>query len=213
MISDNDEDRQEWFQQIRILIVGLVAISWICARVALASDLPNWTQEDHRTQGGGWIWFPGKYLALTEIGADVMAKGMAVAYLMEECQLPHKEIRFNERHVEEVDGKYRVYVRAAIKDSQCREGKYGSAELREKVVNRSLLTLYRQYKLKVTELQIADKVCAIDPLYCLGQARQEAHMENWYRAYIYAERSCRAGLEGGCKSAKSVAKFLIRNDQ
>ncbi len=213
MNFETNESRQERLQQKTTLVVVIIGLIWILTRVAVAGELPSWTKDHHRTQGGGWIWFPGNALAITEIEADMMAKGKAIAYLMEECQLPHKEIRFNERYIVEEDGKFRVFVRASITQRQCKEGKYGSMALRSRIVNRHLLGLYRQYMIKIAEIQVADKICRADTVYCLDLAKQEVDMNNWYKAYTYAEKSCKHGLKEGCNAVRIISRYLITNDK
>ncbi len=212
MNFETKEERLERSQQKITWITILVVFSWIITRVAFSQELPSWTNADHRTQGGGWIWFPGKYLAVTELEADYMAKGKAVAYLMEECQIPHSEIRFVERHVQEVEGKFKVYVRASITQKQCNEGKYGSKALKHKIFSRNLLNLYRRYKLKLAQIEVAKTVCTIDTLYCVSLARRAADMSDWYSAYIYAEKSCELGIKQGCNMVKIVSRYLRSNN-
>jgi len=208
----NNRRRQERHQLRIIWIIMILAILWIISRVAMAQDIPTWAMNDSRTQAGSWIWFPGKYTAVTVTEADMMAKGMAINYLMQECQLPHKEVRFNERHVEELDGKYRVYVRASITHRQCEESKYGSKELKSRIVNKRLLAIYRQYSLHIAETQIAQKICSADADYCLDLAIREFDLNNPYKAYIYAERACNRGIVQGCNSVKIIKRYLSSNN-
>lgn len=210
MRTQNDSNTKQTFTVIAIV---LISIFWMSIRVAVANDVPEWTQEDHRTQGAGWIWFPANAVAPTEIEADLMAKGKAIAYLMDECQIPHKEIRFNERFVQENDGKFKVYVRASITDRQCGEGKYGSRELKAKIVNTRLLDVYRQYQTRLAELRIANTVCRASSTYCLEQAIKSFDMQNYYLAYTYAEKACQSGLKSACKSVNTIRAFIVSNDK
>ena len=212
MNFETNERRQERRQKTFAVVVAIISIIWILSRVAVASDLPDWASVDHRTQGGGWIWHPGKHLAPTIVEADAVAKGQAISALMEECQIPHSEIRFHERFVEHVGSKFRVHVRASIKDKHCREGKYGTARLKKLVTSKNLFGLYRKYKLKLAEVEVADALCNADSVACLDVAINAFNMGAPYKAYMYAENSCNHGMVEGCKARAIIQTYLRTNN-
>ena len=110
----------------------------------------SWVHETSRTQGGSWIWFPGKGIAKNQKDAYLLAEGQALDRLIKECQFPHKEVRFIERCIEEVGSDVVAYVRASIKHDQCSETKYASSKRRFLIESTALVGTYRQY-LKLTE--------------------------------------------------------------
>lgn len=166
--------------------------------------LPHWAQEQNRTQGGSWIWFPGYATASTAEEADVLARGKAVDYLMQECRFPHKDARFVERLEMKEDDVYHVWTRVSVTHEQCNQTKQGGA------VNNRLLEMYRFYRSHVAQLHVDPKICNDENLYCLEQAVREYDLRNNYVALEYARISCSKGIEGGCKVAKGIAEFLSR---
>jgi hypothetical protein len=106
----------------------------------------GWTQKTTRTQGGGWIWFPGKGVGTNLKDAYLKAEGQALDRLIKECVFPHKETKFIER-CDEVEGKNVVaYVRASLKQDQCNQTKYSNEKGRRIFEHKVLTRTWRQYK-------------------------------------------------------------------
>ncbi|MBT7567289.1 hypothetical protein HN630_00100 [archaeon] len=173
---------------------------------------PDWTRIQHRTQGGGWIWYPGKGEHQNHHLAALLAKGQALAYLIEECAAPHLEAKFNERYESKADNKTVVYVRASIKDSQCRESKYGSGEIKGITSNNKLWEIYTFYQNYIAGQSIDLSICRKENVYCLDQANKSADRGQWYQALRYSQYSCSKGLKGGCNTVKIILK-LLNQDQ
>lgn len=171
-------------------------------------SLPEWTQEVSRTQGGGYIWFPGKGTAYTEIEAEDLARGQSLDYLVQECQILHKEIRFNERFVEQVEKKFVVYVRASITQKQCNEAKYATLEFRKKISNRRLLDTYHNYKVTIAEEAVAHVQCTYQDAYCGEFGVQQIYLNNLYLALAYFKKACAIGLPTGCESIQQVLEEI-----
>jgi hypothetical protein len=104
----------------------------------------KWTKQDGRTQAGGWIWFPGKAIGRDLERVKLDAEVMALESLRDECQMIHKEVKFNERCVEIIDGGFIVYVRAAIEHKWCEHAKakndlFRNLSLEMKVLERKMI--------------------------------------------------------------------------
>lgn len=194
--------------EIFVIVFSLI---WLATRVVNASeDLPEWATEDSRTQAGGWIWFPGKGVAKTEIEADRLAKGMSIMYLIQECQLPHKDVRFNERFVEELeDGQFKVHVRASITNGQCNAGKNATARDRSLITNKYLMEFYREYRLNIAHKEIAHIVCWKGNTMCFENANNEMQMDRYYRALAFLERGCDYRNEPSCNMVGVIRQIMI----
>jgi hypothetical protein len=173
-------------------------------------ELPLWARIDHRTQGGGWLWFPGRGDAKTEREADILARGSALDYLMQECQVPHVNTRFIERFTIRLEGHYYVYVRANVTQDECNQTKY-SNDKRQKIINAKLMEVYVQYRTMVAEQKVNFKICKYENDYCLQNAVSEFEMRNDYKALLYAQYSCNKGIPEGCNAAKSTSLYLSKN--
>lgn len=178
---------------------------------ALSSDIPNWVKEQSRTQAGGWIWFPGRGEARTEYDADVIARGRALDYLKQECQDIHKSVKFHERYVTKRKGKFHVFVRASVKQDDCKFMKNSKPEKRKKFINESLKSAYLQFKLRMANRTMDYSKCKRSNLYCAYLVADEYEMHNDYRALLYARYSCYKGYSLGCSHASSITKFLLEN--
>jgi hypothetical protein len=173
--------------------------------------LPVWTKEQSRTQGGGWIWFPGKAVSTKEHDADLIARGKALDYLMQECQALHRGIRFHERAVSRVDGKFHVYVRASIKQGDCKYASSLKADDRKHISSDTLKSLYFQYKLSLAKQKVDYSICNWGNGYCADRVSLEFQMRNDYVALLYAQYACEKGSPPACVMAKTTADFLMEN--
>jgi len=165
----------------------------------LGQELPNWAKTDSRTQGGGWQFYPGKFSHKDRIVAGTMAKGRALEYVMLECGLAHKEIRFNEVLERKVNGIWEVYVRASLTYKQCKEAKYGSFKLKVLITSQMLNKIYWAYKNFNANLKVDTDLCpASDPTLCLEIADEEWKLGNTFKAMYYAKRGCQLGYDYLC---------------
>jgi len=194
---------------IIILIACLISFSVFAEKEV--KQLPSWTKEQSRTQGGGWIWFPGKGVSKQAHDADLAAKGKALDYLLQECQALHRSIKFHERAVEKKKGQFHVYVRASIKQKECKQSASASEEEKKALSSETLKSVYFQYKLAMAKKTIDYSVCNYNNSYCLQKVSLEFQMRNDYVALLYAQYACEKGVEIACDSAKSTADFLIEN--
>lgn len=160
----------------------------------------DWVQEDSRTQGGNWIWFPGTGKHKTLSKATLYAEGRALDYLTSECGLTHTETKFHEKCVEkDSQGYFNVYVRASITHRQCDQAKYGSPELKEKIKSFALNQKLEAYKAFITNSFLDTRKCnASDVDGCFTQANKEFKMNNFALAAAYAKRACEYGDKYSC---------------
>ena len=179
------------------------------------TELPAWARENSRTQGGGWVWFPGKAVARSEADADFHARGMALDYLVQECTSIPKETQFNERFSIRKRGFYYVYVRASVKNTACKFLKSKEEGKRKKYLNEELKVLYGQYKLNEAKKRFRREFnfreCHNRNDYCLDRYFTYANMHDDYLAILYAQHSCDKGVQRACKYATEWIKFVSEN--
>lgn len=150
--------------------------------------------QDSRTQGGEWIWFPGKYRSKSLAHATTMAYGQALDGLISECGQTHKEIKFNEKCILEEKGTYFVFTRASITQKQCAEAKYGSKKLKQQIYNKELQRKLNDYRAYIADAQLNGKLCnKSKPEDCYLQAYSEWKSDNRLLAIAYAKEACRFG--------------------
>ena len=128
-------------------------------------DHLEWTQDEGRSQGGGWIWFLGQGKGKNRTFAFLKAEGQALTRLIKECEIPHKEVKFNERCSMKKDSYTIAFARASIKQNHCREAR--NPKYKKLVRNEALLKLYGQYqKVMQDELHNVDGCNANDTFDC-----------------------------------------------
>lgn len=189
-----------------LLILGFSVTNGYCQ--VDPSDIPRWARIDHRTQGGGWLWFPGRGEAKSEYEADVMARGAALEYLMQECVLPHKDVQFNERYVVEKNRKFYVFVRASLKQEDCLQMKRASNKYQQKLSNKKLLRVYREYKELIAQKEMNTRNCKAGNMFCFQEGITEFDLGNDYLALAYVRHSCRKGIEEACDVASLYSNYL-----
>jgi hypothetical protein len=103
-----------------------------------------WTTADNRTQGGGYLWFPGNGSGKSVETADLLAKGRALEAMKEECEGFFSGTIFVDRHVEYGNREVIVWVRALVKQEDCIMVKRGEAKQ-----GKTLKTLYVDYRVLI----------------------------------------------------------------
>ena len=165
------------------MVVTLPALAKECGQL-------DWTYEDSRTQAGGWVWFPGRSENKSLSLATLEAEGRSLEYLKGECGIIPAETKFHERCVEEVEGGYRVHVRASIKQMYCNTRSEKSAELTKRHLN---------YQSMVARAQVNYGLCNEQhPQSCFIQADKEWRMKNISLAIAYADLACQYGDTFSC---------------
>ena len=164
------------------------------------TKLPKWAQEDSRTQGGEWIWFPGKYVAFDRNVAASMAVGRALDYLISECGVAHKETKFIEKwERQNKDLSWSVYLRAAIKADHCNEGKYASLKKKRSLTNTNLHQKYYAYKMFLSNKDMDTALCNKDDVAgCLVMADAAWRVKDFIKAAVYAKKGCDLGDSYTC---------------
>lgn len=172
-----------------LMILNISVVAGDCKKL-------EWTKETSRTQGGGFIWFPGIAVKIRQLDtAILLAEGRALDYLIGECKAPHKEIQFHERCIEEDGPNFTVYVRASIKQKFCDEAKY-SKDLGESYSWTLDTKLFEYYKL--INREVTTDVCSNDVDACLALAESAELNGNKTLALKYLEKACNSRLEFGC---------------
>ena len=190
-----------------ILFVMLLNCSAVFSQVN-ESLIPRWARIDHRTQGGGWLWFPANASASTEYKADILAKGKALDYLLTECDVLHKDIRFVERFSIKSGGKFHVYVRANIKQNACEYAKKLSSKKQELISGKALRRTYVLYRQFVAARSMNFRKCNYHNFYCFANAVHEGEIGNDYKALAYLQHACQKGMKHACTSATKHARLL-----
>jgi TPR repeat protein len=151
----------------------------------------QWTLQDGRTQGDGWIWFPGKSSGISLEEAYLKAEGMALERLNSECTMIHKEAKILERCDEIIDGVYKAYVRVSIKEKYCKQAKYGRNS--KNIINYPLTTTLKHYQKKyLGKKENTSSLCSYeqwDKCYELGKF--EFNMGNYQQASKFFTTACK----------------------
>lgn len=155
----------------------------------------NWYEDSARTQGGGWIWFPGTAKHKDLHTATNLAEGAALDYLVGECQMVHREVKFHEKCMKPIKGGFRVYVRASIKRKQCDMAKSKKVIYKNKKLTERL-NQFRAYKAKNSV--DTDKCNSHTPDQCFLIADDEWRLGNTILAEAYADRACQYGKRAYC---------------
>jgi TPR repeat protein len=176
----------------------------------------DWTQEDSRTQGGGWIWFPGKGVGTTIEDAYLKAEGLAIGRLIQECGVPHKEVKIHERCDEKNDLEYMAYIRVSILESKCVEIKYANEEKKKVLLNRELMKIFHKYQARIEESKNQNTssktiICTVEMnKRCLDRGRVEYSLGNHEIALQYYDEVCKNGELDGCFNA-GLASWMLKN--
>lgn len=165
----------------------------------------SWTKEDARTQGGGWVWFPGKGIAADRETAIALAEGAAVSLLVQECQFPHKEVKSHERCVEEYADNYRAYVRVSLLEKQCDETKYAKDDKRTIIENKELMKNLRRYRDLTKQIDKTSENCQEKSAQtCYDFGKYEYFMGNPKQAIEFFNSGCQHGHAQACFNAAVV---------
>lgn len=168
----------------------MIIFSFSTSTTAQDCGQHEWAKEDSRTQGGGWVWFPGKASNANLSLATMHAEGAALEYLKGECQRIPQDTKFNEKCVERTNGKFVVYVRAAIRDRACSSGND---------VNRELTRRHLNYTASLSNQRLNVSVCnQRNALGCYQLADREWRVKNMAAAIGYAEAACTYGDMYSC---------------
>lgn len=175
----------------------------------------SWTKEDSRTQGGGWVWFPGKGVAADRETAILLAEGAALSLLVQECQCPHKEIKSHERCVEEYAGNFRAYLRLSLLEKQCNETKYAKDEKKSLIENKELTKRLQRYH-ELTKQNVEKNVenCHEKGAQtCYDFGKYEYFMGNHKKAVANFNFGCQYGHAQSCFNAAMVTWELGDTDK
>lgn len=207
---------------MKIIILAFLCFSISSAHADSKDDClsAEWNQSDSRSQGGGWIWFPGKATSSVSLDeAYLKAEGQALSRMVQECEAPHKETRINER-CDFLDGvEHKAFVRIAITDSNCREIKYADKNSREKITHKELSKTFRKYREKIGFIQkqsgSSKKINCSEAQNekCLKLGRLEYSLENYDTALEYFDEVCRNDHLNGCFNAGLAAWMLNKLDK
>lgn len=171
----------------------------------------EWTKENGRTQGGGWIWYPGKGRGLSLEDATLLAEGRALEMLVKECLVPHKEVKVHERCHEQQGNEHVVFLRLSLEDTQCRQAKTSNAKFRHKIKNRELERTLTRYRKKIGDSEKVKKECsALTGRECFQMGKQEYFLENLKDAKKLFTTGCNKNHRDSCFNGGVV---LMRENQ
>lgn len=180
----------------------------------------EWTNEDSRTQAGGWNWYPGKGKAQSLEDAYTFAEGLALKRLLQECQLIPANVKFNERCDFTNGSTFAVFVRASVLEKDCAQTRKDSKNL--SLSNQALNKQYEAYLKKISSLEITAAAVDSKPL--------DKFELNWNKgdeagANNVLQKECKAGtpeacfeyaylehLKGNIKEAKVLYTSLCSKD-
>ena len=186
-----------------------------------SEDGSYWARNDSRTQGGGWIWFPGKGASENLEHAYMQAEGMAIKRLIMECNFPHKVVKFHERCDELDDGEYYAYVRASLKQDICSQTKNATPSEKKTSINSNLMAIYIRYQKYSDEVfsEESEKrknknnklnFCNADNgSKCLKYAKYEWINGNKEQAIKYGKIGC---MNDDAKSCAMIGKFFRKKN-
>lgn len=167
----------------------------------------QWAQTSSRTQGGGYIWYPGFGKSDTIEKARILAEGEAIRKLNTECGFPHKEIRIIERCEEQVGDLHQTYLRLSLKDEHCKQARYASSQEKESLLNTGLVETYEQYKyLLEKKLNLSAQDCSrSSATECYKRGKYEYYLGNTNVALEYFEQGCKKDDINSCFNAGIVS--------
>lgn len=179
-------------EKVYAFIFLVIVIAAVFVGTAKASCVDqSWVKEQSRTQGGGWIWFPGNGKSNSQAHSTLIAQGTALEYLIEECGEIPMEVKFHEKCIDQKEGQYIVYVRASVTQDQC------TAKVKNKNIELARkLNQYRAYKSdRLVDTKICNRYNASD---CYLQADKEWRANNVSLASAYAKAACAFGDNYSC---------------
>ena len=197
----------DWNKLTVAILLAVIVYSLVPALRAEDCSKLNWVKQDARTQGGGWIWFPGKATARDLETASLYALGRSLDYLQGECGIVPKAVKFNEKCVEHHrNGSVTVYVRASIKGKVCRYAANANNVIKQKMANLFLTKQLNNYRDLTTSTKISYECDAGDIGACLDKLNSYYAVYNLDMTLKYAKRACKLGHDGSCGTAGVLYK-------
>lgn len=193
-----------------ILIENFIACRYVLAN---CKD-HDWAKTSSRTQGGGFIWYPGYGKSDTLEKSRILAEGEGIRKLNSECGFPHKEIRIIERCEEKVGDEYQTFLRLSIKDEHCKQARYATESERSGLLNTSLAETYDQYKyLLEKKLNLTVQDCSRSGVNeCYKRGKYEFYLGNLTPALEYFEQACKKEHVDSCYNAGITSSKLEGNE-
>ena len=162
----------------------------------------EWVKELGRTQGNGWVWFSGKGTAESLEKAYLIAEGMAVNRLIQECIIPHKEAKIHERCDQKVGEYYQAFARISLKDRQCKEAKYAIKKQQKFIVNKQLEMVHLRY-LRLQGITHSNKInLTTEDHYQRG--KYFYFVDKFDKAFLHFEIACKHRNTKACFNAGLV---------
>lgn len=116
-------------------------------------NFEEWAKEDSRTQGGGFIWFPGKGIGNTIAEAYFFAEGLALSRLVQECQSIPLNTRIVERCDHRHDSIFNAYVRVNVTENDCKQMRIQGPKSK---INEALKKILNKYEATLSAIQNRD---------------------------------------------------------
>jgi hypothetical protein len=161
--------------------------------------LPNWARETSRTQGGGWNWYPGSAADQDKERAVYLATNRALDYMVKECATIPLGTKFHERFDRHKNGYWEIYVRASVKDAECRKTKVMKDETKFKYTHKSLGRQYAKYIQDFDTVEIDSQIChGYHTVGCFIVSTTAWKRGKLKKAAAYAREGCRLGHSESC---------------
>ncbi len=169
----------------------------------------DWVKEESRTQGGGWIWYPGRARDSSKESAMIRAEGSAIRALIQECQVPHVEAKIHERCSEELGGIHHAYVRVSLRDLECEQARRSSNEYKTKITNQQMNTTYQKY-LKLEGMIEENATGCNNIKECYDRGTYAAFRDETQKALDFFRKGCDMADDKCCFNAGLIA--MEQND-
>jgi TPR repeat protein len=169
----------------------------------------EWTKEDARTQGGAWIWFPGKGIGSNLEEATLRAEGRALEMLSKECAFPHKEVKIHERCNEKEGDDHVVFLRLSLEHKQCAESKNANRKLKTKILNKGLARTLKRYRKLIGDKHDEKKNCVNETAEkCYEYGKHFYYTNEFDSALTLFKTGCQKNHVSSCFNAGVVALRL-----
>lgn len=205
----------------KFLLVFCLSIVWSQSAHAIFGSLfsdskcskLDWTKEDGRTQGGAWIWFPGKGIGSTLEEATLRAEGRAITMLNKECAFPHKEVKIHERCHEQEGDDHVVFLRLSLEHKQCAESKNANSKLKRKIVNKGLVRTLKRYRKLIGDKHDEKKNCQNETAEkCYEYGKHFYYTNEFESALTLFKTGCQKNHVSSCFNAGVVALRLSKKE-
>ena len=194
-----NNDKLFWNRITAAILLTIFAYALVPALRAEDCAKQSWTHTSARTQGGGWIWFPGKFTAEDRFQAEVKALGLALSYESDECRIIPKGTKVHEKCVEKnADGTWTVYVRASFKDKICKRASVASRRVASQMRSLPFTRKLNAFKMASVERNIRPACANGNFKACYDSMNDYLQNDRYVEAAVYGQKACKLGSAHAC---------------